>query len=305
MLVYNKKANGKLLLTSEYFVLNGANAIVMPTILGQTMNVNITNNTNQIDWKSIDVDNNIWLQEIWDYENSFVGRNDESEMLEKVLSICRELNPKKFESGLEFETTLEFDRAWGLGSSSSFIALIADFAEINPYELLEKSFGGSGYDIAAAFEQQIFLYNNLNKYEPTKIKLDFSKNFLDQLYFVYLEKKQNSRDGILRFRNKIGNDISLISEMNTIVEQFIDSTTIEDFENAIRIHESFISKHLLLDKVSEIYFSDYWGAVKSLGAWGGDYVLVTNTKSEEALKKYMNEKGYYTIFKFLDLIKLS
>ncbi len=305
MLVYNKKANGKLLLTSEYFVLNSANAIVMPTILGQTMNVNITNNTNQIDWKSIDVDNNIWLQEIWDYENSFVGRNDESEMLEKVLSICRELNPKKFESGLEFETTLEFDRAWGLGSSSSFIALIADFAEINPYELLEKSFGGSGYDIAAAFEQQIFLYNNLNKYEPTKIKLDFSKNFLDQLYFVYLEKKQNSRDGILRFRNKIGNDISLISEMNTIVEQFIDSTTIEDFENAIRIHESFISKHLLLDKVSEIYFSDYWGAVKSLGAWGGDYVLVTNTKSEEALKKYMNEKGYYTIFKFLDLIKLS
>ena len=103
----------------------------------------------------------------------------------------------------------------------------------------------------------------------------------------------------------MGNDISLISEMNSIVEQFIDSTTIEEFENSIRIHECFISKHLLLDKVSEIYFNDYWGAVKSLGAWGGDFVLVTNTKSEEALKKYMNEKGYYTVIKFSDLIKLT
>ena len=47
-------------------------------------------------------------------------------------------------------TKLTFPRAWGLGTSSTLISLIAQWAKCDPFELLFEAFGGSGYDIACA-----------------------------------------------------------------------------------------------------------------------------------------------------------
>jgi len=55
-------------------------------------------------------------------------------------------------------------------------------------------------------------------------------------------------------------------------------------------HENIISELIGFEKVKTIYFSDYWGTVKSLGAWGGE------------TKKYFNEKGFNVFLKYKELI---
>ena len=55
-------SNGKLLITGEYLVLDGAKALALPTKYGQYLTV--TSGTNQeIHWTSFDNDNSIWFQE--------------------------------------------------------------------------------------------------------------------------------------------------------------------------------------------------------------------------------------------------
>jgi hypothetical protein len=51
--------------------------------------------------------------------------------------------------------------------------------------------------------------------------------------------------------------------------------------------------------IKQRLFPDYNGAIKSLGAWGGDFILVSGTTHPEA---YFNSKGYRTIFRYSDLI---
>lgn len=43
--------------------------------------------------------------------------------------------------------------------------------------------------------------------------------------------------------------------------------------------------------------------VKSLGAWGGDFVLVSNDLDMDYVKKYFQSKGYNNIISFNDMIQ--
>ena len=54
-------ANGKLLLTGEYLVLDGALALALPTKLGQSLTVEKTNGDNLI-WESLDSKSYAWFQ---------------------------------------------------------------------------------------------------------------------------------------------------------------------------------------------------------------------------------------------------
>ncbi|MBK8557148.1 MAG: hypothetical protein IPL65_15875 [Lewinellaceae bacterium] len=51
-----------------------------------------------------------------------------------------------------------------------------------------------------------------------------------------------------------------------------------------------------------MHFSDYWGAVKSLGAWGGDFVLVTSEKDESTTRAYFLDKGFDVFLPWRDMI---
>ena len=54
-------SNGKLLLTGEYVVLDGALSLAVPTIYGQSLSIqNIANKG--ISWKSYDCENSIWFE---------------------------------------------------------------------------------------------------------------------------------------------------------------------------------------------------------------------------------------------------
>ncbi len=53
-------SNGKLLLTGEYLVLNGAKALALPTVYGQNLTIE-ENNSSKISWQSFDSDQTAWI----------------------------------------------------------------------------------------------------------------------------------------------------------------------------------------------------------------------------------------------------
>ena len=90
-------------------------------------------------------------------------------VINKLTVLLRAMNhlcPAFNKTGLELATNLDFPQEWGLGSSSTLINNLGQWLQINPYELLEKSFGGSGYDIAAAQSRSPLFYTR-NVYSPT------------------------------------------------------------------------------------------------------------------------------------------
>ena len=144
-------ANGKLLLTSEYFILDGAKGLALPTKYHQKL-VLQTIQSEILEWKSYDENGEIWFYCNFDKHFKLIDYSDieVSEMLRKILKTASELNNFKSIYGVKASTYLNFNRHWGLGTSSTLISLIAQWFDINPYQLLEQTFGGSGYDIACA-----------------------------------------------------------------------------------------------------------------------------------------------------------
>ena len=146
-------SNGKLLLTGEYVVLDGALALALPTNKGQALVIEETDEP-KLGWKSLDHLQTVWYEDTFDITtlDSIESNNSIRKTLVKILRGAKQLNPSFLNgnSGYNVTATLEFDRDWGLGSSSTLIANIANWACVDAYKLLELSFGGSGYDIACA-----------------------------------------------------------------------------------------------------------------------------------------------------------
>ncbi len=63
--------HGKVLLTGEYFILDGAKGLALPTCVGQSMGVRYGHSYNpKLNWKSYDVEGKLWLEanfEFWHF----------------------------------------------------------------------------------------------------------------------------------------------------------------------------------------------------------------------------------------------
>ena len=296
------RANGKLLLTGEYLVLDGAIALSLPTQAGQTLELENQDNA-KLDWRSLDYKDKTWFEFTYTEVEKEIINNPIAERLRQVLLQAKEQNPAFLQKlNCRVTSKLEFPENWGLGSSSTLIHLIAQWANCNPFELLFKTFGGSGYDIASAGSNKPVLYRLIEKKLPDFQTVDFIPPFNQQLYFIYLGKKQNSRTGIKHFREKGKYGEKDITEISNITQSIIQVKELNEFEKLIAQHEKIISRILSMTPVQKIYFSDYWGQIKSLGAWGGDFVLATSGKSYSKTKKYFNEKGFDVFLKYEDMI---
>ncbi|MBE9490115.1 MAG: GHMP kinase [Bacteroidetes bacterium] len=307
-------SNGKLLLTGEYVVLDGALSLAIPTKFGQSLSVKNIDESKLV-WKSFDNKGDVW------FEDSFLikeiasvfskPRNDVSKMLIEILNSAKQLNPNFLndEKGYEVHTKLDFPKNWGLGSSSTLIHNIANWANVDAYQLLDLTFGGSGYDIACAQNDNAITYQlELNKEisqsgrdDKTRLikSIEFNPSFKDDLYFVYLNQKQNSREGIKQYKMNTSNLSNDISEINDITIQMIDCVTLEEFKRLMNTHELIISRIIKQEPIKTLFFKDFKGSIKSLGAWGGDFILVA---SNENPKAYFNNKGFKTILNYSEMI---
>ncbi len=116
---------------------------------------------------------------------------------------------------------------------------------------------------------------------------------MNQVFFVHLNKKQNSFDAV-RSYNELKTEIELqdcIESLNQITNKFIQADTLQQWEAAMNEHEHLISAILEQETIKEKLFPMYPNSIKSLGAWGGDFIMATGTKEDS---NYFLEKGYKT-----------
>lgn len=296
------RANGKLLLTGEYLVLKGALALALPTKLGQSLTVQQQGDA--LVWNAYQP-NGPWLSATFHLENLEVLETDDpakAAKLAEILKVVHELNPQAFETGLHLETRLEFNPAWGLGSSSTLINNLAQWAGVNPYEVLKRTIGGSGYDLACATANTPIHYM-LDQGEPRIQPVAFNPPFVDRLYFVYQEKKQHSSEEVKAFNRHwaetdLSHETQIVSELSMALPTI---TYYEDFCTLLQVHENILARCLDREPVQQQY-PDFDGVLKSLGAWGGDFLLAVTEKPFEDVSAYFQSKGMNTIFKYQDLI---
>ena len=263
-------SNGKLLITGEYVVLDGAKAFGLPTKFGQNLIIE-EGQDNSIDWKSFDNDGTLWFEDVILFEEIINRKEtDKSDSIKgtllKILHEAYILNPKFIDSseGHNVTTELTFPKFWGLGTSSTLINNIAQWVEIDAFELLNNSFGGSGYDIACAQNNTPILYH-LENGKPVVEKIEFEPSFEENLYFVYLNKKQSSKAAIASYYAKQNNLSKSISALEKTTNNVIKSADLRTFASELEKHEVLMSDILEMQTVKELFFPDFKGVIKSLG----------------------------------------
>ncbi len=310
-------SNGKLLLTGEYVVLDGAEALAIPTQFGQHLSIRKLNPSpsgrleGELIWESFTDNDELWLQIEFDlprlrvisatFDATNDGGNDSlAENLQNILIEAKKLNNEFLsnEEGFHVKSKLTFPRNWGLGSSSTLINNIAQWAQIDAFQLQFNTFGGSGYDIVCAQNDSPILYQLTDK-KPSFKSVNFNPSFKEQLYFVHLNKKQNSRDGIAAYQKFKKNNSTVVDEITQLTYQISNCTSLITFEKLLTEHEKIISKIINQKPIQQQVFSDYFGQTKSLGAWGGDFILATGNNDTP---NYFKQKGFKTVINYQDMI---
>lgn len=289
-------ANGKLLLSGEYAVLDGALALAVPARAGQSMEVCYGKHAANIafEWTALQYSGEIWINSKFSVKNGkivYLEGSDNLPMLLDLLQVLHQKKPEIFNGLRSVVTQLEFPHSWGFGSSSTLISLLAQWSQTDPFALLAETTGGSGYDIACATAHSPIQYQ-LSHGKPIVERASISQHLLPYLRFVFLNKKKNSREAITQYRQKESSPqfVNSISQISCEMQQ---CHSVSDFQALMKTHESLIASQLSLETVQHQLFPDLKGAaVKSLGAWGGDFVMVC---AEKEIETYFIERGYTTI----------
>ena len=299
------KSNGKILLSSEYLVMDGAKSIALPAKLTQDLSVS-KSDENTIEWQSIDRYGNLWYEERFILENNnLLSLGKENIISEKIISLFNHIsktNELKSILGNKFVTKLNFEKEWGLGSSSTFVNNLAKWANVDPYKLLFSTFKGSGYDIACCDVNYPIIYNKMENSINVK-KVDFNPPFLEHLFLIYLGKKQDTQASIKNYLKISFDKKHVIKKINFITNEFIKCADLNYFEKLVEEHESIISKVISVDPIQKSTFNDYRdGKIKSLGSWGGDFILVT---SRDNNLNYFKKKGFKNIFPLSEITHIN
>lgn len=296
-------SNGKLLITGEYAVLDGALALAIPTRYGQSLQIT-PSSENTLVWKSLDYQDQNWFEarlNLSDFTVMNTSNPSVADTLQELLKAAREQNPDFLSGGKGYVATskLTFPNGWGLGSSSTLINNLAQWAKVDAYALLWKAFGGSGYDIACAQHNNPISYRKKQP-KPEVSEVDFKPPFANQLYFVHLNQKQNSKKAIANYSQKTFDKKKCIAAVGDITMALLNAENLDDFSELLEEHEALLAEILEVPTVKQRLFQDYPHTLKSLGAWGGDFILAIG---DSTTPKYFKAKGYKTVIPYLEMIK--
>ena len=285
-------------------MLDGATAFALPTKFGQFLKVE-SGFKDIVYWKSFDFDQSCWFETQIAFDaicDKKIVNKDQNikNTLVAILQAAHRLNPNVLlnASGFDITTTLTFPRNWGLGTSSTLINNIAQWFQIDAFELLKNSFGGSGYDIACAQNNTPILYQ-LQKGSPTITQVSFCPSFTKYIYFVYSNQKQNSKTAIENYRKNNCKTPAALYKIAHLTNTIATATNFKTFEKAIQEHETEMSLLLNQPTVQQQLFADFNGTIKSLGAWGGEFVMVISTENP---RNYFELKGFNTVLSYAEMI---
>jgi mevalonate kinase len=290
-------AHGKFLITGEYAVLDGIPGLAVPLKLDQRLSVELTND-NVIRWQSYNDKGERWIDIETSHEELILKRGKDmqspiAKRLAMVLCTARDLCADfSFPQGFRAKTELDFDQYAGMGTSSTLVSLVSQWVGCDPFKLQFACFGGSGYDVACARVNHPIIYH-YNDGQPIVQKRFFDPLFEESLFCVYLNRKQNSRESIAQFdKSKLTDDLR--AELRAMPDHLISASLDKrKFCILLERHEQIISKLIGMAPIKQELFPDFPGTIKSLGGWGGDFVLVVADQKE---KSYFIEKGYTIIY---------
>lgn len=300
--------HGKLLLSGEYLVMDGAKAFATPTQKGQYLHVTLRRSHDpKLYWKSYGLDKKIWAEfvfDLWRF-NILKGDGELAQGLAEILKQARSQNVHFLREQMDIivETVLEFPRSWGLGSSSTLIYNIAQWAYIGPFELGSKTFGGSGYDLACAQSEGPIFFQKRDS-GPTWRDVDFNPPFLDHLYFLYTGQKVSTSEAIDYYQTLNHSDLvkkQAVSEISTLTDHMLSCVDFSEFQQIIAEHEMIMSEFLKLERIQN-FFAGFWGQIKSLGAWGGDFALVCSDQGLSETRNFFKQRGLDTLIPYREMI---
>jgi mevalonate kinase len=297
-MVVNYKAHGKLLLTSEYAITQGAQGLAVPAKYGQNLNY-ISSDTNEyIRWEARGENGKTWFWVEFDLDFKIINTSDlrVASTLIKHLNIIRGKTAILDQPGV-FTTTLDFPKEWGLGTSSTLMSLLAQCAEVDALSVFRVAHGGSGYDLACATAQTPIIYQ-LEGRTPVVKTASINFDFSDDIGFVYSGNKQLTSESLDLVEKKPFQQHQ-IKRFDDLTHAFLHSSSMLELEEVIIEHETLISEHLNIPKIKETILSGFPGQAKSLGGWGGDFVMVTRLN---ASKNWLRDHGFKVVFPFRDLI---
>jgi len=262
------------MLFGEYAVLAGAWSCALPVKFRQNFEVSVKTGMGRIQWQSFDFEGKEWM-------NCHFSLADEAETLASVIRPLHQMlrliaanRPDLCSPDLDLHVRIKasFRKEWGLGSSSALIANLAHWSQTDPFALMDVSFPGSGYDVAAAFQDVPLLYR-IDENKRTTAPLPAFPEFLSEYRVVFLVKKVNSRESVFETRERIPLLNEYLPKLNRYGMEALQSTTPATFNHCMLMYEEILADTLGLEPTGS-QFADYQGLVKSLGAWGGDAVLV-------------------------------
>lgn len=298
-------SRGKFLLSGEYFVLYGAKALAVPLKFGQRMTVTEHPDPDMLKWETYILDN-LWFTANYNLKDlTMLNSSNEKTglFIQNVLKAGGKLQPElQLENrGYFMRNNIDFDIRWGLGSSSSLVSNMAYWFDVDPYKLYRSIFKGSGYDVFCARAEKSLVYQ-LHEDIPEAIETSFKPSFSDHLYLVYSGRKQDSQESVNQFKSRQFKEDKIILEISDMTDNMLNANTIGDFMKVMLAHEEILSSALGLPKVKEELFADFPGEIKSLGAWGGDFVMAATDMDYVEVKDYFSRKNLKVVFKWDEII---
>jgi mevalonate kinase len=203
-------------------------------------------------------------------------------------------------SSLMIKTSLDFNPQWGMGSSSSLLANLSAWAEIDPWLLFSKVSVGSGYDVVAASMKDPFLFQRSGQ-AHSALRVTLSPSITSHLYFVYTGSKKKTDAAVEEYRKLPAPDARVLKRISVITTELAVTDDLKVFQELIEEHENILSNHLEFEPVKQKHFSDFRGSVKSLGAWGGDFLLFVDQGTPRDMHEYLMMKGLEVYYPYHEL----
>jgi mevalonate kinase len=301
-------ARGKLLLTSEYVVLDGIPAVAVPTHLGQRLEVTEVLDIPILNWTARAHDSRIWLEgtlertpEGWRPSSHGAHPAAGLDGLAVLMTAAERLRGTPLPGG-SAETFLEFPNDYGWGSSSTLISLVAQWAEVDALALHFATQNGSGYDAVCALVSGPIRYTRTGPTSAEWVSVSLAHWPRNTLYLVHLGEKQRSAEDVVRYRSLEPSTL-LLDAVGAAAERLFHAATPEEWSEAARAHEAAMGQILGRTPVAETRFANYPHAVKSLGAWGGDFVLAQVREASDLL--WFKERGFSTVLPWSDCVVLG
>jgi mevalonate kinase len=331
-------ANGKLLITGEYLVLDHALALALPLCFGQTMHLEPIPEP-VIRWKSTGPAGT-WLEGDLDIENLEVINDpiQDSDSQAKLNYVCmllktaRSLSPGFLHSefripksqfgvpnlefgvgsselgGISVEIHANYPLEWGLGSSSTLISLIAQWAGVDGFRLFREVSKGSGYDVVSATQTSAFYYrlkpvenSNLNEFPYEVLPVAVGNAIRNYAYFGYLGNKQDSSTEVKNYLRQAKTNPEMVQKISDLTKLICQAENLDELIQYVNAHERILAEIIRKQTIGHERFNNLPFAVKSLGAWGGDFAMFVSGLGFEETKSILESRGVTPLFSYQNI----